>query len=74
MVENKDSRNKPADEGTKGDPGLRDDSVIQPGANTVSDGKGDGANENLTKTSGDSFREKEWAKDADEAFDDIGSK
>lgn len=74
MVENKDNRNKPAEESTKHDPRLRDDSAIQPGVNTVSNSKGDSANEKLTETSGDSFREEEWAKDADEAFDDVESK
>ncbi len=74
MEENKNGRNSAAEEGKNHDPALRDDSAIQPGVNTVSGSKGDGANEKLSKTSSDSFREEEWGKDADEAFDDIESK
>ncbi len=63
-----ESRNLAADRGKNDDPALRDDSAIQPGVQTVSTGKKDGANEQLTRTHSDNT---EGNKNADPRFDDV---
>lgn len=59
------ARNKPAEEGRKNDPALRDESAAQPGVQTMSGSKTDEANQDLTETAADSFREEEADKNAD---------
>ena len=59
-------RNKAAEDGNNDDPQLRDDSMIQPGVNTVSSGKNDDADEQLTQTSADDYK----TDDQDEAKPD----
>ena len=58
-------RNRPAEEGKKNDPDLRDQSAAQPGVQTMSSSPGDEANQNLTETARDSFREGDKDKKAD---------
>lgn len=64
-------RNRPADEGRKNDPDLRDESAAQPGASTISSSENDEANQHLTRTASDDFRkdDKGEAK-ADKRFDE----
>lgn len=71
MQENNDiTRNKPADEGRRNDPNLRDEDARQ-GANTMSSSETDGAKENLTRTSSDNFREDSKGDEkADKRFDE----
>lgn len=64
-------RNTPAEAGKNHDPNLRDYSGIQPGASTISSSDTDGANEKVTRTASDNFREEEFGKDADATFDDV---
>jgi hypothetical protein len=73
MKQNTDpKRNKPADEGRKNDPDLRDESAIQPGTNTISDSETDDANENLTETAKDDFRKNDDRDSrADRTFDEV---
>ena len=63
-------RNRPAEDGRKNDPDLRDESAAQPGASTISSSNTDEANQHLTKTAGDSFRGTIPDKKADKKFDD----
>lgn len=65
-------RNKSADEGNNDDPQLRDDSAIQPGVNTVSTGKNDEDDQQLTETSADDYKttDKTEAK-PDRTFDQV---
>jgi hypothetical protein len=72
-MEDKDKkviRNRPAEDGRKNDPDLRDESAAQPGVSTMSSSNTDEANQHLTKTAGDSFREDVPGKNADKKFDD----
>ncbi|HJW15949.1 MAG TPA: hypothetical protein VJ499_02460 [Flavisolibacter sp.] len=72
-MEDKDKkveRNRPAEEGRKNDPDLRDESAAQPGASTISSSNTDEENQHLTKTAGDSFRADSPDKHADKKFDD----
>lgn len=66
------TRNRPAEEGRKNDPDLRDRSAEQPGVSTMSSSKTDEANQHLTETAADNFREND-SKDnnADADLDDI---
>jgi hypothetical protein len=64
-------RNRPADEGERNDPDVRDESAIQPGVNTISSSETDEDNEHLTRTAADDFREREDDAKADPAFDEI---
>lgn len=65
-------RNRPTGNSSNNDPNLRDESAAQPGINTVSRGKYDEANEGLTKTAADDFREKDdFDPKADRSFDEI---
>jgi hypothetical protein len=65
-------RNKPADEGKRNDPAVRDESAIQPGVNTISSSSTDAENKELTKTAADDFRTNDDEdKNADATFDDI---
>ena len=66
-------RDRPAEEGRKNDPDLRDESAIQPGASTISSSPTDDANQHLTRTASDSFRTNDTTKGADKNFDDIGT-
>ena len=63
-----ESRNLAADRGKNDDPALRDDSAIQPGVQTVSSGKSDPANEQLTRTNSDNSG---GDKNADPRFDEV---
>lgn len=64
-------RNRPADKGKQNDPDIRDESAVQPGASTLSTSKNDAANQSLTRTASDSFREDEEGDDkADKRFDE----
>jgi len=66
MPTNKDpNRNRPAEEGRKNDPDLRDESAAQPGVQTMSSSTADEANQHLTETARDSFREGDRDKNAD---------
>lgn len=64
-------RNRPAEDGRKNDPDLRDRTDIEPGTSTISSSKTDEANQSLTKTAADNFREHDDDKNADPTFDDI---
>jgi hypothetical protein len=64
-------RNQPAEKGRKNDPDLRDESAIQPHVNTISSSDTDGANEQLTRTTEDNFRETDAEdKEADPRFNE----
>ena len=63
-------RNRPAEDGRKHDPDLRDESAAQPGASTISSSPTDDANQHLTQTAGDSFRGDEPDTKADRKFDE----
>jgi hypothetical protein len=72
-MEDKDKkviRNRPAEDGRRNDPDLRDESAAQPGASTISNSATDEENEHLTKTAGDSFRANKPDRNADKKFDD----
>jgi hypothetical protein len=73
MDQDKDvKRNRPAEDGRRNDPDLRDESAIQPGVQTISSSETDDHNANITKTSADNFRpEEESDKFADPDFDDV---
>jgi hypothetical protein len=62
-------RNRPAEDGRKHDPDLRDESAAQPGASTMSSSPTDDANQHLTRTAGDSFRGNQPDTRADQKFD-----
>ncbi len=72
MTDNTDpKRNRPADEGSKGDPNIRDESAVQPGVSTLSSSKNDDVNQSLTRTASDSFRDdSEGDEKADKRFDE----
>jgi hypothetical protein len=64
-------RNRPADEGKKGDPNIRDESAAQPGISTLSTSDNDDENQHLTRTASDSFREdSDGDEKADKRFDE----
>ncbi len=68
-------RNRPAEEGKDNDPYIRDESAVQPGVQTISEGPNDEANENVTKTASDNLDPRsEFGKGADPAFDEIDNK
>jgi len=73
MANDKDkiTRDRPAEEGRKNDPDLRDETDIQPGVSTISSSPTDEANQHLTKTASDNFRTTEFAVDADKRFDEV---
>jgi hypothetical protein len=64
-------RNKPADKGRNNDPYSREESAQQPGVNTYSSSENDDANQHLTKTASENFREESFGENADEDFDSI---
>lgn len=68
--QNEFHRNLPADEGRRNDPHRREESGQQPGVNTYSSSDTDGTNQNLTKTTGDQYREESFGENADPGFDD----
>ena len=68
---NDPGRNRPADEGKRNDPNLRDDSASQPGVNTMSNSDYDDDNKDLTETAADSFRGDDLDENADPDLDDI---
>ena len=71
--QNNPDRNRPVDKGRNNDPYTRDDSAQQPGVNTMSDsGTDEEFNEQLSRTASDNFRENNFGKNADPAFDEIG--
>lgn len=64
-------RNLPADEGRQNDPHKRDEDARQPGVNTISPSENDEANQHLTRTASDNFREDEAGDEkADKAYDE----
>ena len=65
-------RNNSADKGRNDDPGLRDDSAIAPGADTISHSDTYRNDQQRTETGADSFREDD-SKDprADKTFDEV---
>ena len=71
MQEEKEiTRNKPAEEGRRNDPNLRDEDARQ-GANTMSTSETDRAKESLTRTTSDNFREDSPGDEkADKRFDE----
>ena len=65
-------RNQPTEKGRDNDPDLRDESAAQPGTSTVSDSKYDDANQELTKTAADDFREDDDSDpNAERSFDEV---
>ena len=64
-------RNVPADEGKNNDPHVRDEDARQPGIETNSSAPNDEANQHLTRTASDSFREGSAGDEkADKRFDE----
>ncbi|MBD0296631.1 MAG: hypothetical protein ICV84_15770 [Flavisolibacter sp.] len=64
-------RNRPADEGRRNDPHVREESAQQPGVNTYSSSDTDNTNEHVTKTASDNFDTSEFGKNADPTFDEV---
>jgi|GEM_PF-5627015 len=64
-------RARPADEGTRKDPHVRDESGIQPGVSTVSQSKYDGDNQRTSRSGGDGFKTP-FGEDADRNFEQPG--
>ena len=66
-------RNHPTEEGRRNDPGMRDDSAIQPGVQTVSDSSYDDNNQNTTASSmtDGTISEFDTDENADATFDDM---
>lgn len=64
-------RNLPSDEGRRNDPHRREESGQQPGVETYSSSKTDADNQNLTRTSGDQYREESFGENADPSFEDV---
>ena len=62
-------RNRPADEGKRNDPHVRDESAPQPGVNTLSSSDTDSANQEITETTADNFREAKPDSKADPDLD-----
>lgn len=71
MASNTDpKRNVPSDDGKQKDPLIRDESAAQPGASTLSTAENDEANQHLTRTASDDFREdRPGDEKADKRFD-----
>ena len=65
-------RDRPADEGRRNDPDLRDESGAQPGVGTMSSGPYDQANEHSSKSAADGYKTP-FGNDADKTYDDPGS-
>lgn len=63
-------RNLPSDEGKQNDPNKRDEDARQPGVSTMSSGKNDEANQHLTETAADDFREEPRDSKADKRFNE----
>ena len=64
-------RNRPAEKGERNDPNVRDEDASQPGLNTISSSENDDANQQLTKTASDDFREDSAGSEkADKRFDE----
>lgn len=73
MKENTDpQRNRPAREGGKNDPDLRDRSDAQPGVSTVSSSASDESNEKVTEANKGSFGESEEDVLADDDYETGG--
>jgi hypothetical protein len=72
MENNKDpKRARPADVGKRNDPNVRDDSAVQPGVSTLSSSENDEANQHLTRTASDDFKEDSAGEEkADKRFDE----
>ncbi|RYF79971.1 MAG: hypothetical protein EON98_13995 [Chitinophagaceae bacterium] len=65
-------RNVPAEEGRRNDPNIRDEDARVGNVNTMSSGENDEANQNLTRTTSDNFREDgQGDEKADKRFDEI---
>lgn len=65
-------RSRPAEEGRKKGPDLRDRSDAQPGVQTISTSPTEDANERLTKTAADGFEPVEgFRRHADKTYDDV---
>jgi len=64
-------RNVPAEKGRRNDPHVRDEDATQPGLNTISSAPNDEANQHLTRTASDDFREDSPGDEkADKRFDE----
>ena len=64
-------RNRPAEKGERNDPNLRDEDARQPGLNTISSSENDDANQHLTRTASDNFKDDSAGSDkADKRFDE----
>ena len=64
-------RNRPAEEGRRNDPNIREESALQPGTNTISSSDTDDVNQHLTRTVSDSFRPEPRDPKADTRFDEV---
>ncbi len=65
-------RNRPADEGRRNDPNIREESAQQPGVNTYSSSDADDANQHLTEIASDNFdTDSEFGKNADPRYDEV---
>lgn len=73
MSNDKDAieRNRPAEDGRKNDPDIRDRSDMQPGVSTMSSSPTDAANQQLTQTAADNFRTSDFGAGADKKFDKV---
>lgn len=64
-------RNRSAEKGESNNPDLRDKDGTQPDTSTISSSENDEANQHLTRTASDDFREeKNIDKKADKKFDE----
>lgn len=70
--ENDPVRNRPAEKGEHNDPFVRDEDARQPGASTISSNDQAEANQDLTETTADNFREDNGDRYADPRFDETG--
>jgi hypothetical protein len=66
------TRNVPSDEGKQNDPHKRDEDARQPGVSTMSSGENDEANQHLTETASDGFREEPKDPNGDKRFNEVG--
>jgi len=64
-------RNRPAEDGRKNDPDVRDRTDIQPGVSTISSSATDDANQHLTDTAADNFQATDFGTGADKRFDEV---
>ena len=63
-------RNRPSETGSNNDPDLRDDTALQSDISTISSSENEEANNSLTETASNDFKESEFGEGADKTFDD----